>query len=158
MPLKRLWTRGSPLAILVVLLAAAPLLAQSTTGTLQGTVTDQQQGMVPGATVTVRNVDTNASRTAVTDSQGRWRVVNLPVGNYEIKVDLTGFASVLRSGITLALNQDAVVDISMKAATLTETITVQADAPLLNTTNAEVGVRFDTKRIAELPVGNSRDV
>ncbi len=107
---------------------------------------------MPGASVTVRNVDTNARRVAVTDSQGRWRVPNLPVGNYEVSLDLAGFAGVVRSGLTLALNQDAVVDMSLQAATITETITVQADAPLLNTTNAEVGVRFDTKRIAELPV------
>ena len=134
------------------LLADAPLFAQSTTGSFQGTVKDEQGAVVPGATVTVRNVDTNARRVAVTDSQGRWRVPNLPVGNYEVSLDLVGFAGVVRSGLTLALNQDAVVDLSLWAATVTETITVEADAPLLNTTNAEVGVRFDTKRIAELPV------
>ena len=115
-------------------------------------MTDEQQAVVPGVTVMVRNVDTNASRTTVTDTQGRWRVPQLAVGNYEVKVELAGFASVLRTGIGLLLNQDAVVDITMKTAKVSETITVQADAPLLNTSNAEVGVRFDTKRIAELPV------
>ena len=73
-------------------------------------------------------------------------------------VELAGFAKVVRSGLTLALNQDAVVDVRLKTATQEETVTVTADAPLLNTTTAEVGVRFDTKRIAELPVGNQRDV
>ena len=150
------------LSLLVVL--PASVSAQSTTGSLQGVVRDEQGGVVSGAQVTVRNVDTNATRSAVTDTQGRWRSPNLPVGNYEVKVELPGFATLVRSGITLLLNQDAVVDVVMKAATLTETITVQADAPLLNTTNAEVGVRFDTKRIAELPVnapaggGGFRDV
>jgi outer membrane receptor protein involved in Fe transport len=150
------------LSLLVVL--PASVSAQSTTGSLQGVVRDEQGGVVSGAQVTVRNVDTNATRSAVTDTQGRWRSPNLTVGNYEVKVELPGFATLVRSGITLLLNQDAVVDVVMKAATLTETITVQADAPLLNTTNAEVGVRFDTKRIAELPVnapaggGGFRDV
>jgi hypothetical protein len=133
-------------------LAATSGLAQSTTGSFQGTVRDEQGAVVPGASVTVRNVETNARRVAVTDSQGRWRVPNLPVGNYEVALDLVGFAGVVRSGLTLALNQDAVVDMALRAANITETITVQADAPLLNTSNAEVGVRFDTKRIAELPV------
>jgi len=148
----RLWRRGSPLLILVGTLAAVPLLAQSTTGSLQGTVRDEQQGIVLGAAVTIRNVDTNATYATTSDSQGRWRVPQLPVGNYEVKVDLAGFATILRTGIGLLLNQDAVVDVTMKTASVSETITVQADAPLLNTSNAEVGVRFDTKRIAELPV------
>ncbi len=151
--------RSGPLVVCLALIGlATPLLAQSTTGTLQGAVRDEQHAVLPGATVTVRNVDTNTSRSAATDAQGRWRVVNLPVGNYEISVELPGFARLVRSGITLALNQDAVVDVTMKTATIEETITVQADAPLLNTTNSEVGVRFDTKRIAELPVGNQRDI
>ena len=141
--------------LLGALFVAAPLLAQSTTGSFHGTVRDEQGAVVPGATVTVRNVDTNARRVAVTDSQGRWRVPNLPVGNYEVSLDLVGFAGIVRSGLTLSLNQDAVVDLSLKAANITETITVEANAPILNTTNAEVGVRFDTKRIAELPVAGT---
>ncbi len=152
----RLWRRGC--LALCLLGLVAPVSAQSTTGSLQGVVKDEQQAVAPGATVTIRNVDTNATRSAVTDSQGRWRVPNLPVGNYEVKVELTGFATIVRTGIGLLLNQDAVVDVTLKTATVTETITVQADAPLLNTSNAEVGVRFDTKRIAELPVANQRDV
>jgi len=150
------------LGLLVLCLAglglAVSVSAQSTTGSLQGVVKDEQQALVPGATVTIRNVDTNATRSVVTDSQGRWRVPNLPVGRYEVKVEMTGFATYVRAGIGLLLNQDAVVDVTMTTAAVQETITVQADAPLLNTTNAEVGVRFDTKRVAELPVSNNRDV
>ncbi len=144
------------LAWLAVLTLSAgltsPLSAQSTTGSLQGQVVDEQQAAMPGATVTVRNVDTNATSSVPTDAQGRWRLPNLPVGNYEVKFELNGFATLLRSGIKLLLNQQAVVDATLKTASLAETITVEADAALLNTSNAEVGVRFDTKRIAELPV------
>ena len=147
-----------PLALLALAILAAPLGAQSTTGSFQGTITDEQDALVPGASVTVRNVDTNGRRSTVTDVAGRWRVSNLPIGNYEVTVDLPGFAKVVRSGLTLALNQDAVVDMRLKTAAQQETVTVTADAPLLNTTTPEVGVRFDTKRIAELPVSQSRDV
>src|SRR5688572_29382976 len=94
------------LALLAVAIFAAPLGAQSTTGSFQATVTDEQDALVPGANVTVRNVDTNARRSTVTDVAGRWRVSNIPVGNYEVTLELPGFATVVRSGLTLALNQD----------------------------------------------------
>ncbi len=159
---------GRPARLAFVLLLSSlvlPASAQSTTASLQGQVADEQQAVMPGATVTVRNVDTNASQSVPTDAGGRWRVPNLPVGNYEVKVELSGFATYVRSGIKLLLNQQAVVDVTMKTANLAETITVEGDAALLNTSNAEVGVRFDTKRIAELPVsapattgGSFRDI
>ena len=76
----------------------------------------------------------------------------MPVGSYELTVELAGFSKYVRSGITLSLNQDAVVDVQLQPASISECIEVTADAPLLNTTNAEVGVRFDTTRVAELPV------
>jgi hypothetical protein len=149
---------GLPALSVLACLAAVPSWGQSTAGTILGSVADEQQGAVVGASVTVRNVDTNVARTVVTDATGRFRMPNLPPGNYQVSVDLTGFASYIRSGITLAVNQDAVLEVVMKPATLTETVTVQSDAPLLNTTTPEVGVRFDTKRVAELPVSNQRDV
>ena len=148
----------APALAFLALALATEASAQSITGSIRGVVIDEQSAVAPGASVTVRNVDTNQSRAATTDSGGRYRVTNLPSGRYEVTVGLSGFSTVVRSGITLALNQDAVVDVTLKTATVAETVTVEADAPLLNTSNAEVGVRFDTKRIAELPVGNSRDV
>lgn len=143
---------------LCVFAAALPLASQSANGSIQGVVNDDQQAVAPGAVVTVRNLDTNLTRALVSDSSGRYRALNLTPGPYEVAVELNGFARVVRSGITLLMNQDAVVDVTLKAATVSETITVEGDAPLLNTSNAEVGVRFDSKRIAELPVANQRDV
>ena len=155
----RLAFRRSWLACLLALLTlAAPVSAQSTTGTIQGVVKDNQDAVVPGATVTVRHVETNTSRTLVTEGSGGYRFLNMPVGAYELTVELAGFSKYVRSGITLSLNQDAVVDVQLQPASVSESIEVRADAPLLNTTNAEVGVRFDTRRVAELPVMNSRDV
>jgi hypothetical protein len=132
--------------------------AQTTTGMILGQVRDQTTAVIPGATVTVRNVNTNLTRAMTTQSDGQYRFPNLPVGEYELTIDLDGFAKHVRSGLRLSLNQEAVIDVTLQPAGLAETVTVQADTPLLNTTSAEVGVRFDTKRIAELPVINSRDV
>jgi hypothetical protein len=133
-------------------------LAQSTTGTILGTIADPQGAVVPGATVTARNVDTNTSRTTTTDSEGRYRFPNLPIGNYEVTVDARGFAKLVRSGITLVVNQDAVVDAAVQTTAVNEVVTVTENASLLNTTNAEVSTRFDSKRLSELPIATNRNV
>ena len=150
--------RVSLCCVLAILAGQALLAAQSTTGTIQGTVKDNQDAVVPGATVSIRNVQTNATRSLVTDGSGNYRFLNVPIGSYEVTVELAGFSKLVRSGITVSLNQDAVVDAQIQPASVSESIEVNADAPLLNTTTSEVGVRFDTTRIAELPVQNSRDI
>ena len=116
------------LMLVAALLATSSALGQST-ATIQGTVTDNQGGVVPGATVTVRHVETNITRTTISGDLGQFRVPNLPVGTYEVIVELSGFATHVRSGLRLALNQDAVLEIALQPATLAETITVTADSP-----------------------------
>ena len=145
---------------LVILIGACSITvaAQSTTGSIQGTIRDNLDAVVPGAAVTIRNIDTNAARTVVSDANGTYRFLAVAVGSYELRAELDGFATYLRSGLNLVLDQSAVVDVVIRPAQITETIEVRADAPLLNTTNAEVGVRFDETRVAELPVRSSRNV
>ena len=152
-------SRMSLLVPLCLFFGASLLLSQSTTGTIQGLVVDQQKALVPGVTVTVRNLETNATRTGISNDEGRYRVPNLPVGTYEVTAELGGFAKYVQSGVTLSLNQAAVVDVTLRPAGVTETVSVvEADAPPLNTTTAEVGVLFDTKRVSELPLATDRDV
>jgi hypothetical protein len=146
------------LLVLAILVSASPVGAQATTGSIEGVVKDNQGLPVPGAAVTARNVDTNTSRSQVSSTDGTYRFLNMPVGNYEMTVELAGFARYVRAGITLAVNQVAVVDVQIRPAALTEVVEVRADAPLLNTANAEVGVRFDAHRVAELPVMGSRNI
>src|SRR5688572_5403498 len=146
------------LLVLVLLAGTSSARAQATTGTIEGVVKDNQGLAVPGATLTVRHVETNVSRSQVSSGDGSYRFLNMPVGNYEITVELTGFARHVRAGVTLAVNQVAVVEVELRPAALTELVTVTSDAPLLNTTTAEVGVRFDTQRVAELPVMGSRNI
>jgi hypothetical protein len=112
------------LGLLVLALAASVALAgaQATTGSIQGVVRDNQDALVPGATVTVRHVQTNVSRTLVTDGTGAYRFLNMPVGEYEMTVELPGFARYVRQGLTLALNQVAVVDVQLQPAAVTETM------------------------------------
>ncbi|MBI4482879.1 MAG: carboxypeptidase regulatory-like domain-containing protein, partial [Acidobacteria bacterium] len=93
----------------VLLLASGPLaFGQATTGTISGVVMDQSAATVPGATVTVRNLDTNATRSATTEADGRYNFPGLPVGRYELTAELVGFAKYVRGPINLVLNQVAI--------------------------------------------------
>lgn len=123
---------------------------QATTGAISGVVSDGT-ATVPGAVVAVRHVDTNATRSVTTGEDGRFYFPGLPVGRYEITVEKAGFSKYQQGAIVLLLNQVAVVNVTLKLTSMSETITVTADAPILNTSNPEVGVRFDTKRLTDLP-------
>lgn len=135
-----------------------PSLAQSTTGSISGLVIDQQQGALPNATVTARNVETNVSLITQTDGEGRYRFPSLSVGAYELTIEASGFAKYVQTGITLLLNQPAVVDVTMRAGGVQEVVNVSENASLLNTATAEVGTRFDSRRISELPLSTNRNV
>src|SRR5215813_11911346 len=148
------------LATLLALMAGAfsQANAQATSGTISGVVTDERQSMVANATVTARNVGTNESRVTTVDGEGRYRFPNLPVGNYEVTVQANGFAKLVRSGVELLLNQEAVVNLVLKVSSVEEVVTVAENASLLNTSNAEVSTRFDSKRLSELPLAPNRNV
>lgn len=149
----------SVLALVLALLSTVvSTYAQSTSATLAGAIVDEQQAAIPNAKVTARNLDTNTPRVVATDSEGRYRFANLPIGNYELIVEAAGFAKYVRTGITLLVNQDAVVDVPMKLSAFNEVVTVTENASLLNTNNAEVSTRFDSKRLSELPIATNRNV
>jgi hypothetical protein len=132
--------------------------AQSTSGVISGAITDENQGVITNATVVVRNVGTNESRTATTNSEGRYRFPNLSIGMYEVTIQAGGFAKYVRTGIELLLNQEAVINAVLKPSSVQEVINIAENASLLNTSNAEVSTRFDNKRLSELPLAPNRNV
>ncbi|MFN2499312.1 MAG: carboxypeptidase regulatory-like domain-containing protein [Pyrinomonadaceae bacterium] len=142
----------------VLVACSSYVVIAQTTGSISGDVRDEKQAIIPKATVTVRNIETNDARTAQTDDDGRYRFVNLPVGSYELAVQMGGFAKHVQSGITLAVNQNAAVDVTMKTGGVQEVVNVVENASLLNTTTAEVGTRFDSRRLSELPLSATRSV
>jgi len=150
-------TKVSLLFVALLAFLASPISAQ-TTGSISGEVKDEKQAVVTNATVTVRNVKTNESRTTQTDGDGRYRFTGMPVGDYEVSVESSGFAKYVQTGITLVLNQRATVDVTLKTGGLTEVVNVVENASILNTTNTEVGTRFDNRRLAELPIATNRNV
>lgn len=146
------------LAILLIFSNVGFALAQSTTASISGTVLDAQQAVVPNATVTVRNVETGLNRTNQTNDEGRYNFVNLPIGGYEVTVEAASFSKYVQTGITLVVNQNAVVDVGLKTGGVQEIVTVTENASLLNTTTAEVSTRFDERRLSELPISSNRNV
>ncbi|HKZ77404.1 MAG TPA: carboxypeptidase-like regulatory domain-containing protein, partial [Pyrinomonadaceae bacterium] len=100
--------------IMVLVLAQSWLItqvnAQTTRATILGTVTNEKGELVPNAKVTAKNVDTNISRETTTDDAGLYRLPELVPGNYEVRVDVQGFAPDVRSGIDLTVGREAVVD------------------------------------------------
>jgi hypothetical protein len=143
---------------LAVLFSSSVVALGQTTGIISGTVTDERGAVIPDATVTARSVDRNISRTQQTGSDGKYRFENMRVGPYEVSVEATGFAKYVQLGITLILNQNAVVDVSMKAGGVEEIVTVTENAAIINTSNAEVSTQFDSRRLSELPLGPTRNV
>ncbi|MBI3895656.1 MAG: TonB-dependent receptor [Acidobacteria bacterium] len=138
--------------LLLVVLASQVTMAQVTTGTILGTVSDSTGAVIPGATVTIRNVETGISRTVTSDAAGHYRAPQLGLGNYEITAEVPGFQSVVRSGINLTIGREAVVDFTLQVGAVAERITVTGEAPLIETTTATVANLVSERAMRELPL------
>src|SRR5947199_788399 len=136
-------------------LCAQLALAQVNTATVSGTVHDESGAVLPGASVVIQNQDTGISRTVVTNETGRYSAAALGLGNYQVAVELPGFQRQVRSGITLTVGREAVVDFSLAVGAVTQTVEVKGEAPLVELTNANLGGLVDDRTIREMPL-NSR--
>ncbi|HET9266480.1 MAG TPA: TonB-dependent receptor [Vicinamibacterales bacterium] len=133
-------------------LAAAPALAQQTAGNITGRITDDQGAAVPGVTVTGRNTETGFTRSDVTDAEGIYRLNSLPVGIYDVDAELSGFTRFETKGIIVNVGQTLDVPITLRIASVQETITVTGESPLIATTQSSVGGVVDVGRIENLPL------
>ena len=124
--------------------------AQTVTGTLQGTVTDTSGGVLPGVTITVMHTDTGTERAIVTNGEGIYSAPFLQIGRYSVKAELAGFGTVVRQNVDVRLNDTRVVDIQLDARVAQE-VTVTAQAPAINVTNAEVKGSLTAEQIMDKP-------
>src|SRR5579864_5362405 len=142
----------------VLLLAGALFGSAQVSAVLSGTVTDQSGGIVSGATVTAKSVDTGAARTALTNDAGRYQVFSLPVGQYEVRVRKSGFAEEIRTGIHLVVGQDASVDFTLRVGEASQQVTVDADAPPVSVTTTDISGLVGVRQVKDLPLnGRSYD-
>ena len=144
------------LAVALLIVGASSAAAQGTTGSISGFVTDDTNAALPGATVTVREVETDQKRVIVTDTSGRYRAEALSPGKYELSVELQGFRPARVADVPLTVGQDAVVSIQLKVGGLDEQVTVTGEASLVNMRQSSVAALVDEKQIRELPL-NGRD-
>jgi hypothetical protein len=129
------------LCVVVLLIAAVPagrLFAQGALGSISGNVVDASGGAVPGAEVTVRNVDTGAVRTATSGVSGSFTFPQLPSGNYTVSGELSGFSPAKITNVTVSVGGDATVRLKLDPAGVQASVTVSSEAPLIETTKTQV--------------------
>jgi len=146
------------LAITVFLLIGArPVLAQSdNTGVIDGRVTDESKSPVPGASVTARNIATGLTRSSVSSALGTYRLDFLPPGTYEVVAELANFARVITKDVPVQVASSTNVDITMKVASLSETVSVTAESPLVQTTKSDVGQVITATLVENMPLSGRR--
>ncbi len=142
--------------MLFAILCAAGIRAQEISASIRGTVTDESGGAVNGAKVTAINADTGLQRTAATNSQGAYLLVELPVGRYRVEAEAQGFKKYVQEGISLDVNQQATVAVHLAVGTATQQIQVTSDAPIMETTSTNLGQTVGEREILDLPL-NGRD-
>ena len=140
-----------------LLCIGAAIAQESASSGIAGQVTDATQAGVPGATVSVTNIGTSAQRTATTDSQGGFSVPNLPPATYQIRVEKPGFQTAVVSSFELRVGDIAHPIITLGVGAVSESVSVQAEAPLLQTQSGTVGQVIDQKQIENLPL-NGRNL
>ena len=139
--------------ILVCIVSAPNLLtAQTTNATVTGFVTDETKAVMPDVRVNVINVDTNTRSSARTNSDGIFTFPELPPGNYRIEVEKQGFKSIVKPDVVLHVQDVLAINFRMAVGSASETITVEAGGPLINTTDATVSTVVDRQFAENLPM------
>jgi len=138
--------------VFLLLLATISLQAQTTNGSIQGTVTDPNGGAIPGASVTARNLDTALTQSTTTTEAGIYSLPNLPPGRYSVTVEAPNLKKYSREGVTVATGTTVSLDIPMQLGTVSESVTVAADASQLETTTSEIGATVEPTLVANLPL------
>jgi carboxypeptidase family protein len=138
--------------VLAVSLLPRPTAAQAVSGTILGTVRDQSGAALPGARVTVTNAGTSLSRTVISDAKGEYTAPSLPPGNYTVAGELSGFKTVMLSNVRVGVDQKVRIDLGMELGQLTESVTIQAEVPLVQTNSSELGTTVQEEQIKTLPL------
>ncbi len=136
-------------------LFAVVLLAQNPYGRITGRITDPQGALIPGVSIRAVNADTNAATAAVSNAAGNYEIPNLIPGSYRVVAQLEGFKRVERGPLELRVGDILNIDLQLELGAVSESVTVTAEAPLLESTTASLGQVADNRRILDLPMPGS---
>ena len=143
---------------LLTLLTGCGMAWAQVTAAVSGRVVDASGNGVSGATVTVKSLETGATRTSTTDENGAYRILSLPLGKQEVKVEKNGFKAAVRTGIHLQVAQQAVVNFRLEIGEFVQAVTVAEDAPVVNTTTSATSGVVGEREVKDLPLnGRSFD-
>ena len=151
---KKIWLKLIHLSVMFTVLCCATQLcfAQLDRGGISGVVTDSAGSVVAGARVTVTNAGMGTQNSTVTTAAGAYTVPQLAAGDYNITVVATGFSTLIRNGITVSVGETATIDVQLTVGQATTSVTVTANAPLLQTDSAQNNVEVTTRDLNELPI------
>ncbi len=155
--LRMLRASGALLGLVLLLSQAMPSYAQILYGSLVGSVSDASGAVIPGATVTIKNRETGATRSAITNADGSYSIPTIQSGAYEVEVKKDGFRSARQENVEVSQNSVARFDVKLTVGQVSESVTIEANAALLQTDRAEVKQEITAKTLTELPVANGRN-
>ena len=138
--------------IAITLLLSLRCMAQTTSAELSGTVQDSSGAAIPGARIVVTNTTTNVAHSAVSGKIGEYIIGQLPPGDYNVTVDAKGFSKLTQTGLNLQVNQQARLDLTLKIGQQSETVTVSAQQPLLESESSSIGTVIDKNLVNQLPL------
>ena len=133
------------------LIAALSAFGQTDRGTITGSITDPAGAVIPNASVTASNKSTGVTFHTVTTTTGNYTLPALPSGVYDLTIEAAGFNRYIQEGIDVQVAQTARIDVTLKIGSATESVTVNADAPLLRTESAEQNSTLSGEKVNELP-------
>ena len=144
-------------AVLFILVAVLIQSASAQVGAaISGRVVDATGAGVEDATVTIKSVETGATRTVMSDVSGNYRISQLPLGAQEVRAEKAMFKATVRSGVDLAVGQDAVVNLTLEVGSVSESVTVAERASLLETRSSDASQLVESKTIEDMPLGDRR--
>jgi hypothetical protein len=156
--LLKLWHLSMAVLLGIILLGfSSPVMGQAVNATLLGTVTDSSGATVANAKVTITETNTGISHTSQTNESGNYIFPDLPPGTYRVIAEQTGFKRESRAGIDLVVNSTERVDLVLQPGNMSETVTVEAETPILQTERADTGRKLDTVLTENIPLGTNRN-
>src|ERR1700689_3580466 len=139
-----------PVFALFLAMSTTAMWAQAGGGSMVGTVHDPAGAVVPNATVTITNTDTNSNYPVSTNGDGRFLYPQLPVGNYKVTVSAPGFKEAVQAGITVSIGTTSNLDIALQVGQTSQSVVVTANAQQIQTESSDVGTTVSGKLIAQL--------